>query len=401
VRGVRAVDGEQPRVVGKARADPAHARHRALGRPLLALVGPADLQVGRALREVGEVLLAPVDRVLKQPVPGQGELGPAPQRFALGLLLREQGLGIGRERSELAPRLRHGVLRSGDGDPHGGRAAARNLDVVTEPAARAAAERAVVALAGHRRRLLVGGTAATLAERAVVAGARLAGERPAIGAHDRRVGVVPHFPGQAPRVAEHQAALVIGGAVRGVVARVRLHPFEAPRVLRHELRVGVDHHFHGLLVLPRVGQLEPDESAAPAVGRDVGPPEPDAVDRRQVVADVAPAAREPRGGPHPLLVDAEVDRVEELERGSDDAAHLARDVPALCVEAPILETQHLGPRAGRHLATVLEPLAHGQLPRGRLRRSRGERRKRDSHSEGTLDSHVCSSPRTAAPGGDR
>ena len=45
-------------------------------RELLALVGPADLQVRRRLRQVCEVLLAPADRLLEQPVARQRDLRP-------------------------------------------------------------------------------------------------------------------------------------------------------------------------------------------------------------------------------------------------------------------------------------------------------------------------------------
>ena len=56
------VGGEDPRVVGEAGADPARLRQRALRlRVLLALVDVADLQVLGDLRDVGHVLLAPVD----------------------------------------------------------------------------------------------------------------------------------------------------------------------------------------------------------------------------------------------------------------------------------------------------------------------------------------------------
>ena len=105
VGGVLAVDGEQPGVVGEAGADPADARHRALERPLLALVGPADLEVGRPLREVGEVLLAPVDRVLQQPVAREAEPGPAREGAARTPLLGQQAPGIGDQAAELAARF--------------------------------------------------------------------------------------------------------------------------------------------------------------------------------------------------------------------------------------------------------------------------------------------------------
>jgi len=67
--GVLAVGGEDPREVGIAGGEPARVRDRAQRRRvLLALVRPADLQVGGRLGEIGQVLLAPVDRVLQQGV---------------------------------------------------------------------------------------------------------------------------------------------------------------------------------------------------------------------------------------------------------------------------------------------------------------------------------------------
>ena len=84
VRGVLAVDAEQPRVVREARADPRHARQRALGRPLLALLRPAEVDVLGGLREVGEVLLAPLERLLQRGSPGRRDARVARQRAARG-----------------------------------------------------------------------------------------------------------------------------------------------------------------------------------------------------------------------------------------------------------------------------------------------------------------------------
>jgi hypothetical protein len=64
-RGVLAVGAEDPRIVGVAGGKPTSVRDGAEWRgELLALVSPADLQVGCRLGEVGEVLLTPLDRVL-------------------------------------------------------------------------------------------------------------------------------------------------------------------------------------------------------------------------------------------------------------------------------------------------------------------------------------------------
>ena len=361
VGGVRAVDREHPRVVGEARSDPAHARERALVGPLLALLGPADVEVGRELGEVGEVLLAPVDRVGQERVAGQREPRPARELAARAPLVGQRAPRVVDQAAELAARLRGGVLRARHGDPHRGRAVAVDLDVVTELPARAAAEGTVVALARHRLGPLLGRALAAGAEGAVVAGSGLAVQRVAVGADDRRVGVVGRLAREPPGVTEHEAPPVEGAAILRVVARVRDRAGEAPRVLRHQLGVRVDHHLDGLLVPRGVRQLEADQGAPPAVGGDVGALEPQPAHRRQVVADVALPARELPRRADPLLVDAEVDGVEQLQRGRDDAAHLARDVPAVGVEAPVLEPEHLGSRARGDLAPVLQPLAHRQL----------------------------------------
>jgi hypothetical protein len=80
VRRVLAVDREQPRVVREAGADPLDARHLALELPQLALVGPMELEVAGHLREIREVLLAPVDRLGQPLVVRQLQPGPAPER---------------------------------------------------------------------------------------------------------------------------------------------------------------------------------------------------------------------------------------------------------------------------------------------------------------------------------
>ena len=94
-RGVLAVGGEDPRIVGIARTDPARAYGHGAerSRVLLALVGPAHLQVLRVQREVGQVLLAPVDRVLHLRVTGQRRAcvwcaSALPRRDLRGQLLR-------------------------------------------------------------------------------------------------------------------------------------------------------------------------------------------------------------------------------------------------------------------------------------------------------------------------
>ena len=73
-RRVLAVGGEHPRIVRVARADERGLpQGRDRRRVLLALVDEADPQVGRGLREVGDVLLAPVHGLLQLAVAGQVE----------------------------------------------------------------------------------------------------------------------------------------------------------------------------------------------------------------------------------------------------------------------------------------------------------------------------------------
>src|SRR4051794_37492745 len=80
-RRVLTVGGEHPRVVREAGADPGRAPDHALGRRvLLAFVREPDLQVLGALGEIGDVLLAPVDRSGELRVARQRDLRPARER---------------------------------------------------------------------------------------------------------------------------------------------------------------------------------------------------------------------------------------------------------------------------------------------------------------------------------
>jgi hypothetical protein len=353
VRCVLTVDGEDPRVVGESGTDPADRRHVALVRPLRALVRPADVEVLGALREVGDVLLAPFDRVGELLVPREVELCPARQPLALGLLARQLGLRRARQRGELVLGLLDRLVRAGDRDPQPHRLAARDPHLVVQAPAGAGAERAVIALARHRRGRRVARALAAGAEGPVVPGADLAVDRRAVRADDRGVRVRRVLARERPGVAEPQRAARERAGVLLVVGRVGDDPAEAPGVLGHQLGVGVHVHVDQPRQLLRVGQRQPDEGAAPAVRREVGPAEPDAVDRRQRVADIALAARELGGRPDPGVVDPEVERVEQLERRRDDAAHLARGVPAVGIETPVLEPEHLRAGACRHLAPIL------------------------------------------------
>ncbi len=104
VGGVLAVGGEQPRVVGPARAQEAHRVEAALGRRVaLARVGLADLEVLGELDRVGQVLLGPVDAAREQRVAGQAQAGEAGERLAPGHLAAQQPRGVGQRGVRLAP----------------------------------------------------------------------------------------------------------------------------------------------------------------------------------------------------------------------------------------------------------------------------------------------------------
>ena len=164
--GVLAVGGEQPRVVRIARAEERDLRDLRDRRRirLLALVDEAQVQIGRRLREIGEVLLAPVDRLLQRPVAGQVELGvlaelahaSRPSRPAGG-----RGRAARRRGPAWSPRPRSTPSRSGRLD----------RDLVPQLPAGALAEWAVVATARRRRGVGRGADRAGL--RAPVAGAGL------------------------------------------------------------------------------------------------------------------------------------------------------------------------------------------------------------------------------------
>ena len=151
---------------------------------------------------------------------------------------------------------------------------------------------------------------------------------------------------------------------------------------------------------PGLVSLRPNSAAAPPVGDEVGALDLQPGRVRQVVAGVAPAARELRRRPDPLAVDPEPHAVDELERRRPDAAHLARDMPAVGVEPAVLEADRVGPRPGGHLAAVLEPARRRQLRRGRLRRP-----SRDQHRNGpdpdrtryAHDIHLLGVPLSPAP----
>ena len=221
VRGVLAVDAEQPRVVRVAGADPAHPRQRADVGPLLALVRPAQVEPGRLLREVGEVLLAPLDRVLQLRVAGQPELRPARELPPRALLLAQRAGRVTRQ-----PRAARSARRPAS------RPTRRRRSRATASRPRAAGSRSVsrppVPLPNGPSSHCFGsgsgfcGRAADAARavRAVVARADRAADRLAIRADHRGVGVRSGLARELPGVAEDQPAARVGAGVGRVVARV-------------------------------------------------------------------------------------------------------------------------------------------------------------------------------------
>ena len=183
-------------------------------------------------------------------------------------------------------------------------------------------------------------------------------------------------------LAEDECSAVVGAGVLEVeLARVGRRPL--PRVVREQLGVGVD--LHGDGALGRRGVLHPqaEQRGAPAVRGEVGARELQPAGRRQVHADVAPAAGEARGGADPLVADAEPDAVDELQRLRPHAAHLAADVPALRVERAVLEAHDVCAVARGDVAALLEAVGGREL-RCRLRGGRGQQRERGQQDEYAL-----------------
>src|SRR3954451_19586573 len=140
-----AVGREQPRVVGEAGAEEVDAvHHAARRRVLLALVGPAHLEVLRLLLGVGEVLLRPLDALLEQAVAGEDDLALARDPLAGGDLVSERAIRVVEKRLLRAERARP-LLRPLYGDPQRLRPARRDAHAVARLPARALAGGAVVA----------------------------------------------------------------------------------------------------------------------------------------------------------------------------------------------------------------------------------------------------------------
>ena len=217
------------------------------------------------------------------------------------------------------------------------------------------------------------------------------------GGHHRRVVVLG-------RIRMRQLALVpederpgrgvVLRGVRQVVGGVGRDAAEAPRVLRHELGVGIDLDRDRACARPALVIFSPKSASAAAVRSEVGALERQPGGGGQVKLGVAPAAREPRGWANPLVVDAEPHAVDELERLGPQPAHLAGDVPAVGVEAAVLEADHAGALAGHVVTAVLQPLGDGELGCGNRRPRRGEQEREGDQCDELPAGH----PVKASPG---
>ena len=339
-----------------------------------ALVHPADLEVLRVLGRVGEVLLGPVDSARELPVAGQRHVAPPGEPLAPRDLAPERAVGIGERRGQLAAGGRQALVGSRDRHPQRPGPPGRHPQLVAKLAALPAPERAVVALA---RRLLRGADVVALV--AAVGRAGHARRRRAVRGHERRPVVRLRVRvRQLALLAEHERPAVEGGGVGEVVARVRLRAVEAPWIRAEQLRVGVDLHPDRTRRGAGIPDVQPEQRRAPAVGREVGAAQRQAGGARQAHLAVAPAAPEPGRGADPLVVHAEPDAVDELQRRRPHAAHLAGDVPAVGVEAPVLEADGVRPLRRDEVAPVLEAVGDREL----RRRHRGRRGGREEHEDG-------------------
>src|SRR5919109_1314349 len=139
---------------------------------------------------------------------------------------------------------------------------------------------------------------------------------------------------------------------------------EAPLVPEHQ-RTGV-------LAAVRHGQ--PEERGPASLGDEVGALELEPGGGRQVELRVSPPAPELGCGTYPLVADPEPDAVDELERLAPDAAHLAGDVPAVRIEAAVLEADRASALAGHPV-----PAGAGAWGGGEPRRGRGDVRSGERH----------------------
>ena len=185
-------------------------------------------------------------------------------------------------------------------------------------------------------------------------------------------------------VGEHQRPAGVRAVVGQVGARVWDDAGEPPRVSAHQLGMGVDLDGHG----PggaRVGHPQPEQDGAIGVGGEVGPLQLQPLQSRELVAGVAPSAGEPGGLTGPLVADPEPDPVDELQRRRPDASHLAGDVPAVGVEAAVLESLHVRALSRGHLPAVLQAVARRQLGGGGLRAAAAEHQPNDPQHHSTVE----------------
>src|SRR5215210_7779878 len=157
------VSTEDPRVIRISRTDPGRPADRpGRSRELLALVGPADLEVPGLQSEIGDVLLAPLDRVLHQRISWQRQPSHAGELLAGRHLLGQRPRRVAQQLGQLAPSLRLTVIRACDPQPHSLRFPGPKRQRIVELTARPLAERSVIALRrlGFRRRAGFGAGAA-------------------------------------------------------------------------------------------------------------------------------------------------------------------------------------------------------------------------------------------------
>ena len=326
-RGVLAVRAEQPRIVGEAGAQPAGARELARGRRvLLALVDPADLEV---LARTGSSRRGSASPS-RPPARAAGRRAASP---ASGAPAARGARSCGRARrpGRRAQRRARDAPRR---DPRPSRPPRPTASSSRPPArsARSGAGRPCRVRTGRRR---TGSAAPRPCRRC----------RPG-----RRGSSRPSRPRPASRFAATSAAQSCGSAFgcgslpcsrktsalpsnAAVSARLSLAcgitSVEAPRVGAEQLGVRVHLHRDRPRGRARVAHVQPEQRRAAAVRREVRAAQLEPGGRRQVHLGVAPAAPEARRGADPLVVDAEPDAVDQLERRRPHAAHLARDVPAV------------------------------------------------------------------------
>jgi hypothetical protein len=317
-RRVLAIGGEQPRVVGPARADPPHLADGA-GRRWIhrALVAGEHVQVARLLNRVGEVLLGPLHALLQEPVAGQVHRAVPGHRAPGGGLGGQGGGRVAQGPVQLGPRRGETLIGAGDREPHGPPGAA-DRHVVRQLPARTLAVRSVVADRGGRI------AADHVALRAAHAGAeRMSGRGQ--GAADQRRPVVRPGVGHRRRalVPEHQVPAVERARVGQIEGRLA-RGCPPPRVRREQFGMRVHGQPHGA---GAGRQPQPDQAGPPAVGSHVDPLDGQAARPGQAHRGV-PLARGEPGGLEPRPVGGEPDAVQQLDGRRPEATHFTADVPA-------------------------------------------------------------------------